>query len=152
VRRPEEQHAPERQVEPAKVLGMADVLQIVKHRDLRASRKQRRGETRVQHHVQLEPRGSHRQRQLLPQNAEGTRSRADGLRQGLKVRPRWRELRPGFAVGEDEIFVDCVDLGQRGEQAAQIYLGATHAAGDKVESVDADAQRTGHLFGEPARI
>src|SRR5579862_853880 len=48
----------------------------------------------------------------------------------------------GFEVGEDEIFVRGVDLGEGGEQLAKIDFGAADAAGDQIQRVDADARHS----------
>ena len=53
--------------------------------------------------------------------------------------------RAGLAIGEHEILVDRIDLGQRRQQIAQINLGAADAARNEIQRVDADAH---HLLAE----
>ena len=55
VRRSIQKHAPEGQVEPAKVLRLPLVLQVVKHRHAGAGAKHRRREARIEQHVHAMP-------------------------------------------------------------------------------------------------
>ena len=141
MRRPEQEEIPEGTVEPAEVLRVALVLEVVEHGDLRAGAGQRRREAGVEERVQAQPRGGQRQRGLFPQNARGPRYGVHRLRDRAEVGLPGNQVRAGLAVGEDEVAVAGVDLRQRGQQAAQINLRAAHPAGDQVQRVDAQAQR-----------
>jgi len=91
---------------------VALVLQVVKHRDLRAGAEKRRGETGIQHHVERMAHGGQRQRGLLPQHARRTRSRPNGLRQAPEVGLPGDQVGTGFAVRENEVLVGGIDAGE----------------------------------------
>src|SRR5581483_10841899 len=100
------------QIEPAEILRVAYVLQIVKDRDVRTGRYQRAGEAGVEKHVAAGTRGGPRQAELLEQDSRRPIHRPNVLRLRMEV-PRRRREAGGLAVGEDEILVLGIDARQR---------------------------------------
>jgi hypothetical protein len=63
----------------------------------------------------------------------------EGLRLPFKIGLAWNQIGLGFEVGEDAVVVRGVDASERGQQFAQIDLGAADLPGDEIQGVDADA-------------
>src|SRR5260370_9172749 len=105
MRRGPQQQAPEWKIEPAEMLRMPLVLKVMKHRDRRASRKDRRCEPWVEQDIQAIARCLQRQRRLFPQNPRRAKTRVHGLRLPMEIRPLRHEVGAGFEIGENELFV-----------------------------------------------
>ena len=118
VRGPEEEELPERQIEPAEVLGVAFVLQVVEDGDLAGSRRSSGAvKPGLNSTSSREARGGQRQGGLFPEQARGPGDGAHGLRHVSEVRLLRDQVGAGLAVGEDEVLVDGIDFGERGEQS-----------------------------------
>jgi hypothetical protein len=63
----------------------------------------------------------------------------DRLRLPLKIRLFGNQVGLSLEVRKDKVLIDLIEFRQRGKKLAQINLGATDAAGDQVEGVDAYA-------------
>lgn len=98
----EKNGTPDWKIEPAKVFGMALMLQIMENGYLGATAKERCREPWVEQDVNTLGRGSNRESGLLPQDSCRPVRCTDALLQGAKVfRARWHERIAGFAICPD---------------------------------------------------
>ena len=63
----------------------------------------------------------------------------DGLRGVHEIRPIRHQVGSSLPIGEDDVLVFRVDVGQRSEQVTKINLGAAHASRNEVQGVHPDA-------------
>ena len=94
----EQKEIPEGAVEPAEVLRMALVLEIVKDGDLRAGGQQGRGEAGVEEHVEAQAGRGQRQSGLFPDNP---RTGARGRARAAVARRNWGAPAPGPSRSRD---------------------------------------------------
>ena len=129
--------APDRQVEPTEVFGVALVLQIVEDRHIRTREKM--GAVKPGLNRTWTP-AAQRERQagLLPKDARGAVRGAHRLRGKVEIRLCGSQILSGFAVRENGVLVFLIDRGQCLQQAAQIDLRASYAARNQIKRVDAD--------------
>ncbi len=137
-RRSPQQRIPERQIEPAKMLRMPLVLQVVEHGHRRARRKPRTREPRIEQHLDPSPLRLRHQPRLLKNNPPRPVRRPHRLRRVNEILPPRNQILPRLAIGEHEIPVLPVHLRQRRQQVSQIDLRAAHPAGNEVQRVDPD--------------
>ena len=109
-RRPQQQ-PPERQIEPAEILRMPLVLQIVKHRHVRTGAPRpahvnpglNSTSRRCRRAANASPVCSHKMR-------AGRKPRVHRLRRPVKVGLLRNQIRARFAVGEDDVLVQPIDF------------------------------------------
>src|SRR5262249_31580823 len=98
-----EQGAPEWQIEPAEVLRLALVLEIVEHGDTWTGREQGRGEAGIEQYIEGQPAGFERERSLLAKDAGRTTDGAYIERRRDPVVAGGEQIRPGLRIHEDDI-------------------------------------------------
>src|SRR5262249_25436360 len=103
--------------------------------------------TWIEKDVELQLACGPRKLRLFPQNAPGSRCSAHILRLPAKICLLRNQILSCFQIRKNKISVSRIDARQRREQFAQINLGSPDAAGDQVESVNAD---TGHYWATRA--
>src|SRR5947209_6456603 len=132
--------APEGELEPAEILRVTLMLQVVEDRHHRAAAKQRRRESGVEQDVEMTARHCDGERDLLPKDPGRPRRRHNRLRDVDEIIRFWDQVGAGFAVSENEIPIHPVDFRQSGQHASQINFRTAHTAGDQVKGIDADPQ------------
>src|SRR5229473_1870246 len=107
------------------------MLQIMKDSDLRAAAQNRRRESGVQQNIDTPPGNRQRQNRLLPDDPRGPERGTDTLLVDAKVGLRGSQVAAGFTVGQQNILIRAVDIGERAQQVSQIDLGAAYPSGNQ---------------------
>ena len=107
------QEPPKHQIHWFEELRMALVLKVVNGCYLRARGEQRRRKTRVEQYIQLVTNRRKGQHCLLPKDPGRPERRLYGMLQEPEIRRYRDKVRSGPGIGDDQVFVGCVDLRQR---------------------------------------
>ena len=125
------------------------MLQVMKDGYHRAGTHEGRSETRIEKHIETMLADGIRQRDLLPHNSRGAKRCGQWLLRANEISLARNQIRASLAIGENDVLVHRIDLGERGKQVAKINFSAADSSRNQVEGVDTDTE---HLLAEASQF